>query len=398
MSAKVLILFLETYDAGGQDSVSRILFQNLKVSKIHVFVNKRNDNRILKLSKVHDSVTVHRYSLLGTSELSDIAYKINNKQIRFLLRLINIIIKYPLIFISIPYFYFKFKHLNPDVVMSINGGYPAAEYCRSSVLAATFLNNTNIFMVFFNKAAPSKRIFSYLEKVYDKFLDNRVTFICDSYENAKNLNIYRNFRQKVITIHNGQKVKKITHGEGISRKFKMLNVAGFEDRKNQLMLVSVIHKLVLNGNFDIELTLIGHEMESGYLKKVEKKIQNLKLEKYIRIVGYTESLKNFYENSHVFLLSSKGESLPVVVTEAASYELPIIATKVGGLSEQVRSNYNGFLVESGNILDMVDKVCFFIDHPTQREVMGKNSHNYFLKKFTVKKMISNYNQTLGLSK
>ena len=55
----------------------------------------------------------------------------------------------------------------------------------------------------------------------------------------------------------------------------------------------------------------------------------------------------FYKNSNVrmFINVSFTEGIPVSIMEALSYGIPIIATDVGGVSEQIRSGYNGELVD-----------------------------------------------------
>ncbi len=55
-----------------------------------------------------------------------------------------------------------------------------------------------------------------------------------------------------------------------------------------------------------------------------------------------------------FLLSSAWEGLPMVLLEAASTELPIVATRVGGNEDAVNDGISGILVRSGDPAALAD--------------------------------------------
>lgn len=46
-----------------------------------------------------------------------------------------------------------------------------------------------------------------------------------------------------------------------------------------------------------------------------------------------------------------------------SYQLPIIATPVGGITDLVENNVNGILIEPGNKKQLYEAILFLIDHP-----------------------------------
>ncbi|UZM98846.1 glycosyltransferase [Lysinibacillus sp. MHQ-1] len=52
-----------------------------------------------------------------------------------------------------------------------------------------------------------------------------------------------------------------------------------------------------------------------------------------------------WRKSHVFVLLSDWEGLPISIIEAMRIGLPIVATNVGGVKELVVDHGNGFLVE-----------------------------------------------------
>ena len=80
-----------------------------------------------------------------------------------------------------------------------------------------------------------------------------------------------------------------------------------------------------------------------------------------------------YKQADIFLLPSYIEGLPMVILEAMSCGLPIIATNVGGIPEMVHDGYNGFLLMPGDIAGLVEKLMILIDQKNVRESMGENS-------------------------
>ena len=73
----------------------------------------------------------------------------------------------------------------------------------------------------------------------------------------------------------------------------------------------------------------------------------------------------------VFLLTSVAEGTPVVILEAISIEIPVVATDVGGVSEQVINGETGILVPPKNpeaISRAVIRNVGFATLPTYRDL------------------------------
>ena len=62
------------------------------------------------------------------------------------------------------------------------------------------------------------------------------------------------------------------------------------------------------------------------------------------------------------------ENSPTVIYEAFSIGLPVIASKIGGVSELVKNEYNGFVFEAGNAPEFLH----IIERVMEPEVVWKN--------------------------
>mgnify|MGYP000323058537 FL=1 len=76
---------------------------------------------------------------------------------------------------------------------------------------------------------------------------------------------------------------------------------------------------------------------------------------------------------------------------------PIITTDVPGCRETVIDGINGFLVPKWNIQALADKMCYFIEHPEQVNVMGMKSRQIAQEKFDVNRVNEKLFEIMGLS-
>ena len=64
--------------------------------------------------------------------------------------------------------------------------------------------------------------------------------------------------------------------------------------------------------------------------------------------GHVSDVRDRLEGLDIFTLSSRGENLPVSILEAMAAALPVVATRVGGIPEEVDDGVTGLLVEPGD--------------------------------------------------
>lgn len=72
--------------------------------------------------------------------------------------------------------------------------------------------------------------------------------------------------------------------------------------------------------------------------------EELKLGDRFRLLGFRRDIPELMAASDVFTLGSAHEGLPVAIMEAFAADLPVVATQVGGVPQQVHDGEHGFIV------------------------------------------------------
>lgn len=73
----------------------------------------------------------------------------------------------------------------------------------------------------------------------------------------------------------------------------------------------------------------------------------------------------------VLVPSRTEEAFPLVALEAALMARPVVATRVGGLPENIVDHETGLLVEKENPEQLAESVAFLLDHPETASRMGE---------------------------
>jgi glycosyltransferase involved in cell wall biosynthesis len=74
----------------------------------------------------------------------------------------------------------------------------------------------------------------------------------------------------------------------------------------------------------------------------------------LTLLGHRTDVPDLMRAVDGYLMSSAWEGLPMVLLEAASSELPIVATRVGGNEDAVTDGLNGLLVPAGDPARLAD--------------------------------------------
>jgi glycosyltransferase involved in cell wall biosynthesis len=67
-----------------------------------------------------------------------------------------------------------------------------------------------------------------------------------------------------------------------------------------------------------------------------------------------------FQLSDLYVITSVQDNLPTTIIESLSMGTPVAGFRVGGIPEMVEDGINGFLVESGDVSNLTQKVGAFL--------------------------------------
>jgi glycosyltransferase involved in cell wall biosynthesis len=105
---------------------------------------------------------------------------------------------------------------------------------------------------------------------------------------------------------------------------------------------------------NVELLLVGHGQDSDKYIEYSKKnaINNVK---FLGAIYGKEKL-SYLSACDYLILPSHTEGAPVVIMEAFAKNLPVIATKVGGIPKMIQNNKNGLLINPFSSEEIADAI------------------------------------------
>lgn len=128
---------------------------------------------------------------------------------------------------------------------------------------------------------------------------------------------------------------------------------------------------------NVKLIIVG-EGEEKY--KLEEKIRLLRLQESIIIENFTEEISSYYSKARIYCLSSRTEALPMVLIEALSFSIPLLAFDCyTGPREIIEQGNNGFIINENDIESYAEKIVNLFTISDKE--LASLSHNAYLSSF-----------------
>jgi glycosyltransferase involved in cell wall biosynthesis len=122
----------------------------------------------------------------------------------------------------------------------------------------------------------------------------------------------------------------------------------------------------------------------GDLDNLKEIIQELEIEDNVVLHGWVgeEEIYSLFKIANIFILPSYYEGLPVSIVESLAASVPVITTYVGGIPDIIKNGENGFLVNPGDIDNLINKTRKLLNDSELQEVMGQNGRDTIIKEYT----------------
>lgn len=157
------------------------------------------------------------------------------------------------------------------------------------------------------------------------------------------------------------------------------------------LVLDAIYQLRNRDEKQIILQIAGDGKLYGIIKE---KIIEYELEDNVLMMGNISNIDEYLSGLDALIQPSRMDTQPLSVIEAMRSGLPIIATKVGGLTDLVTDGCNGLLVDA-NIEGIMEGIEVFASLSQLRRInMSQASRVKFCECFTIEKTVENYSNEI----
>lgn len=224
-------------------------------------------------------------------------------------------------------------------------------------------------------------------------LADRIICISDAvakdYRNSKNLD-------RVQVLYNGifepslPKVSKksIKRELGFEESDLVIGTVAFLiPRKRVDIFIDMAEKL--RSLPKLKFLIVGH----GPLEKeLKERVTQLKLEDRIKFVGHSDQVLRLMRGIDIFSLFSEKEPFGLVVLEALSQEVPVVASNIDGIREVVREGVDGYLVDPTDLYQIQSRVLELVKSATLRKKMGVLGRQHVQEDFSYQAFLKGIEQ------
>ncbi|MTI81766.1 MAG: glycosyltransferase family 4 protein [Firmicutes bacterium] len=233
-----------------------------------------------------------------------------------------------------------------------------------------------------------KRILSFTEKLMSQ-CTTRIITVSNQLRNQI-IEMENIPKEKIITIYNGINTSKFKHSP--SRSFLQSlgvppvgKVVGVVARlATQKGIIHFLKAVSLMKEYQANFVIIG---DGPLRESLKKESENLGLKNRVFFAGYRSDVYQIMPVMDIFVLPSETEGLPLTILEAMTAGVPVVATRVGGVTEVVENQKTGLLVQPKDPHSLALAIAQLLeDEKLAKEIAGA-AKQLIEEKFTVEKMI-----------
>ncbi len=166
----------------------------------------------------------------------------------------------------------------------------------------------------------------------------------------------------------------------------LVHVSNFRAVKRPIDCVEILAQVREKGG-DARLIMVGDGPE---LSAVRHRAKQLEVLDQTIFVGKQAKIADYLAVADVFLLPSQEESFGLAALEAQACEVPVVATRIGGIPEVVSDGETGFLSSVGDTEKMASDALKFVKDDELRRAFGLRGRELAISRYSSEKIIPQY--------
>jgi glycosyltransferase involved in cell wall biosynthesis len=159
------------------------------------------------------------------------------------------------------------------------------------------------------------------------------------------------------------------------KEISMISIGSLVDKKNHLFLCDVVFALLRKGYFP-KLHILG---EGKNRKKIEDRIDELKLHNYIFLHGNVANVEKFLSDVSFYVHPATYEPFGLVLLEAMAASAVCVSLNGRGNLDIHREGQNGFLIDPPDANRFAEKLIELSENPDFFSSVANYSHDFASK-------------------
>lgn len=345
-------IFWEQFEWGGVDTHLKYLLESWENNDDEIIIYHNSNNKgALRLKK--------------ELSLKKIIFKEFNSLFNSKKNYLNFLFIPIKFFISITrYKKFLFKE-KLDILIGENGGYPAAYGVLAAMISSYKIKVPVRLLVIHHEAVKPNFLTKLFRMYLDRSISKKITsLICVSRATKQSLKqktlLLNNKELNCDVIYNCVPIFLKSKDNSLINKEKKIGILGrIEPYKGHEDLILAFSRLPNHIKENNKIFIIGTG-EDKNLIKIKKMIKNLDLIEKVLFKGFiNEKIENILINLDLVVMPTRNfEGFGYTIAEAMSVGIPVLASKVGAITE-IMSLDEGGLFEPNNIDDLQNNLIDF---------------------------------------
>jgi L-malate glycosyltransferase len=166
----------------------------------------------------------------------------------------------------------------------------------------------------------------------------------------------------------------------------LIHVSNFRAVKRPVDCVEILAKVLQKGG-NARLIMVGDGPEYS---AVHHRARTLNVLEKTEFVGKQPKIADYLGVADVSLLPSDMESFGLAALEAQACEVPVVASRVGGIPEVINDGETGFMSDVGDTEKMSDDVLKLLNDEDLRQSFGKRGRELAVSRYSSEKIIPQY--------
>lgn len=143
---------------------------------------------------------------------------------------------------------------------------------------------------------------------------------------------------------------------------------------------------------DAYFAFVGGKLatQKAFVSQLEKLIAKHQLEKRVILAGERRDVFRILKEADVFVLASLDEGTPLSILEAMASRVPVVATVVGGIPDQIENGRTGLLVNPRDARHIADALAKLIDSPEETLAIAERAYRVVHEKFSMQRFLEQF--------